>query len=129
MYGLKRTFQVIFIILGIYAVIFFSIGSKADQIPNEGVDFSKAIEVYKDNCASCHGKKGNARTLMAKMMKPPKPKDFRVVLNDPAMNEDKLFQIITEGKPGTKMRGFPELSDDERRALVHYVQSFKTNQS
>ncbi len=106
-----------FILVG----LLFCSHSFAEEALEDTISYEQSKELYRDNCASCHGKKGNAKTLMGRMLKP-KPKAFQSVLSDPSMNDEKLFSAISDGKPDTAMRAFnTDLSEDEIKAVITYI--------
>jgi mono/diheme cytochrome c family protein len=81
---------------------------------------------YDQNCAACHGLKGDARTPAGNALKPPPP-DFENALKDwPDSKGDagKIFEIITRGIPDSAMMGWSQLPEKERWGLVYYVMDF-----
>ncbi len=90
---------------------------------------AKAADVkenWKNNCAKCHGEDGKGDTKMGKKAG---VKDFTDAKVQADIKDDKAFKSIKEGvKEGDKtlMQGYGEkLSDDEIKALVAHVRSFK----
>lgn len=82
-------------------------------------------ENYEKHCAKCHGPDGKGQTKMgikagAKDLTDPKVKA--------ELTDEKVFKAIKEGiKEGdkTKMKPAEGLSDDEIKALVAHVKTFK----
>ncbi|MBI5388275.1 MAG: c-type cytochrome [Verrucomicrobia bacterium] len=83
-------------------------------------------ENYDANCKKCHGEDGKGDTKMGKKAG---CKDYTDPKVQAEMKDDKAFKAIKEGlKDGDKelMKGFAEkLSDDEIKALVAHMKSFK----
>ena len=83
-------------------------------------------ENWTKNCASCHGKDGKGDTKMGRKVG---AKDYTDPKVQAAMKDEEMFKAIKEGiKEGsnTKMKAHKDvLSDEEIKALVEYVRSFK----
>jgi cytochrome c553 len=83
-------------------------------------------ENWTKHCASCHGKDGKGQTKAGRMagVKDQTDPSYQATLND-----EKMFKSVKEGlKEGTKEKMKPfadKLSDDEIKALVAHVRSFK----
>jgi len=85
-----------------------------------------AKENWDKNCASCHGKDGKGQTTMGKKAG---CKDYTDAKVQEALKDDKAFKSVKEGlKEGDKtiMKPFADkLSDDEIKALVAHMRTFK----
>jgi mono/diheme cytochrome c family protein len=85
-----------------------------------------AKAVYEKDCAKCHGADGKGDTKMGKKAG---AKDYTDPKVQEAMKDDHMAKAIKDGvKDGdtVKMKGFADtLSDDEVKALVAYVRTFK----
>jgi len=84
-----------------------------------------AKEVFAKDCAKCHGKEGKGDTKMGKMLG---VKDYSEPKNQEELKDEKMTKAIKEGVKidgKTKMKAFPDLSDDEMKALVKYFRTFK----
>lgn len=91
--------------------------AKADKAP---VDTSKATSpvetgkvVYVAKCTACHGDKGDAGLGGAK--------NLRIT----TLTDDQQKEIIKQGKTGTGMSAFPDLTDDQLTGLVAYIKTLK----
>jgi cytochrome c553 len=87
---------------------------------------AKAKEVYDKECAKCHGADGKGDTKMGKKMG---AKDYSNPKVQAEMKDDQAFKAIKEGlkdKDGkVLMKPTEGLSDDEIKALVKYMRTFK----
>lgn len=87
---------------------------------------AESKELWDKNCASCHGKDGKGETKMGKKAG---VKDYTDAAVQEAMKDDVAFKSVKQGlKEGDKelMKPFAEkLTDDEIKALVAYVRTFK----
>lgn len=90
--------------------------------PNDLVgDAAKGGEFYMNNCATCHGEKGDGNGPRAAFNRPP-PRNFlgedaRLTLNRP-----NLLRAIAIGKPGTVMPAWSKvLSDQEMANVAEFV--------
>ena len=85
-----------------------------------------ASENWKTHCAKCHGQDGKGDTKMGKKAG---CKDLTDAKVQAEMKDDKAFKSVKEGlKDGEKtlMQAYSEkLSDDEIKALIAHVRSFK----
>ena len=85
-----------------------------------------AKATYEKDCAKCHGKDGKGDTVMGKKTG---AKDYTDPKVQAEMKDDAAFKAIKEGlksKEGkTLMKPFDALSDDEIKALVAYMRTFK----
>jgi mono/diheme cytochrome c family protein len=82
-------------------------------------------ELYTSNCAKCHGEDGKGKTKMGEKLG---VKDYTDAKVQADMKDADMTKAIKEGvKDGdkTKMKAFTDLSDDDVKALVAYVRSFK----
>jgi mono/diheme cytochrome c family protein len=91
--------------------------AKEDKAP---VDTSTAADpvaigkaVYTIKCVACHGDKGDAGLAGAK--------NLRVTQLTPGQQKD----IIKNGKPGTGMSAFADLTDSQLDGLVAYINTLK----
>lgn len=76
-------------------------------------------ELYKLNCAACHGDQGTGATWTMDSLNPP-PRDFtREVLS-----RERMVDSVTRGRPGTAMMAFGlRLSAAEIGAIVDFIRS------
>jgi cytochrome c6 len=80
---------------------------------------------WEKNCQKCHGKDGKGQTPMGKKLE---LKDLTDAKYQDSFSDEKATKAIKEGiKDGdkTKMKPCEGLSDDEIKALVAKVRSFK----
>jgi cbb3-type cytochrome oxidase cytochrome c subunit/mono/diheme cytochrome c family protein len=75
-------------------------------------------EVYAQLCQLCHGPDGMVTEQMEAALKP-SPKHFRDRLYTP----EYVRQVLREGRPGTTMPGFPDLTEEQIQALTAYMAS------
>jgi len=83
-------------------------------------------EVYEKNCAKCHGPDGKGDTKMGKKAE---VKDLTDPKVQAELKDDQAFKAIKDGIKDAdgkiKMKPAEGLSDDEIKALVAYVRTFK----
>lgn len=88
-------------------------------------DPAKAKALYTKECAKCHGADGKGDTKMGKKAG---AKDYSDPKVQAEMKDDKAFKVIKEGlkEDGkTVMKPLEGVSDDEIKALVKYMRTFK----
>ena len=91
--------------------------------PSAAPDLGRAAEIYRQNCASCHGAAGDGRGPLAANMDPP-PIDFTDRARANERSVFALYQVIEQGLEGTAMQGFANLSAEDRWALAFHVGRF-----
>lgn len=92
---------------------------------------AKGKEVYEESCAHCHGIEGRGDGSAAENLLP-KPRDFtrglykiRSTESGELPTDQDLYDIITEGMPGSSMPGWEtQLKADERWEVVSYIKTF-----
>lgn len=81
---------------------------------------------FDDQCAKCHGKDGKGDTKAGQMLKAP---DFTDAKVQASFTDEKAFKAVKEGLKDSegrmRMKPVEGLSDEEIKALVKYVRSFK----
>jgi cytochrome c553 len=91
-----------------------------------GVRAADAKENWDKACAKCHGADGKGQTKMGQKLN---IKDFTDAKTQEAFTDEKAFKAIKEGvtdKDGkVVMKAQDTMTDDEIKALVGYVRSFK----
>jgi cytochrome c553 len=85
-----------------------------------------AKENWEKQCAKCHGADGKGQTKMGQKLG---IKDYTDAKVQEEMKDDRAFKSLKEGlkdsEGKTLMKAAEGLSDDELKALVQYVRSFK----
>jgi cytochrome c553 len=82
---------------------------------------------YDKDCAKCHGADGKGKTKMGEKLG---VKDYTDAKVQDEMKDADMVKAIKEGvkekdSDKTKMKGYPDLSDDDIKGLVKYIRSFK----
>ena len=80
--------------------------------------------VYADNCAKCHGDDGKGATKMGQKLG---ARDYTDATVQASFTDEKAFKALKEGlkkDDKTLMKPF-ELSDDDLKASVTYLRTFK----
>ena len=80
--------------------------------------------VYADSCAKCHGEDGKGATKMGQKLG---ARDYTDAAVQASVSDDQAFKAIKEGlKKDDKTLMKPiELSDDDIKASVAYLRTFK----
>jgi len=89
---------------------------------------SQGKKLYDQNCVTCHGPKGDGKGQLGAALKPA-PSDFTKPLKEwPYTKGDskKVFEVIAKGIPNSSMVKWDQLPEQERWALVYYVEGFAT---
>jgi high-affinity iron transporter len=93
------------------------------RAPQAAPDLARGAQLYRENCASCHGATGRADTEMARRLDPP---PIAFADRDRARHRSLfgLYQVIGQGLEGTAMQSFAQLAEQDRWALAFYVGGF-----
>ncbi|HWH18419.1 MAG TPA: FTR1 family protein [Allosphingosinicella sp.] len=85
--------------------------------PAKAPDLSRGAALYAENCASCHGAAGDAKTPLAAGMDPPP-----IAFTDRERAQERsvfaLYQVIEQGLEGTAMQSFAHLPAEDKWALA-----------
>jgi high-affinity iron transporter len=85
--------------------------------PKQPPDLARGAQLFQQDCASCHGAKGDADTPMARQLDPPP-----IAFTDRARARERspfaLYQVINQGLEGTAMQSFAQLPDADKWALA-----------
>ena len=120
-----RTIALLFILFGILVVLNLADAQNAPEASERGK------EVYENSCAHCHGIEGKGDGSAAENLLP-KPRDFtrglykiRSTEAGQLPTDQDLFDIITEGMPGSSMPEWETaLSANDRWEVVAYIKTF-----
>jgi high-affinity iron transporter len=94
-------------------------------VPKTAPDLSQASAIYPANCAGCHGVEGRGDGPLAQGLEPA-PSNFHDEGRMRSRSVYGLYNTISLGVAGTAMRGFNELSENERWALAFHVANLGT---
>ena len=115
----------LFLILGVFSIFTAAHAQNAPEASEKGK------QVYENSCAHCHGIEGRGDGSAAENLLP-KPRDFtrglykiRSTETGELPTDQDLFDIITEGMPGSSMPGWETaLSANDRWEVVAYIKTF-----
>jgi len=91
--------------------------------PPQVPDLGRGAKLFNQNCAACHGEKGDAKTAMAARLDPP-PIAFVDRSRADQRSPFALYQVIDQGIEGTAMASFSSLPAQDRWDLAYYVSRF-----
>lgn len=91
--------------------------------PGKAPDLARGMNLYRQNCASCHGAEGDAKTEMARQLDPP-PIAFTDRVRAAERSPFALYQVIDQGLEGTGMASFSNLPGEDKWALAFHAGSF-----
>ncbi len=86
-------------------------------------------KLFEQNCASCHGTKGDGKGPAGAVLKPT-PSDLTKPLKQwPNTTGDlqKVFEVISKGIPNSAMVKWDQLPEQDRWALAYAVMEFSTS--
>ena len=120
-----RTIALLLILFGTLAVLSLTDAQNAPEASERGK------EVYENSCSHCHGVEGRGDGSAAENLLP-KPRDFtrglykiRSTEAGQLPTDQDLFDIITEGMPGSSMPPWDTaLSTNDRWEVVAYIKTF-----
>jgi high-affinity iron transporter len=91
-------------------------------VPASPPEPSRAVALYAQQCAACHGPSGHGDGPAAASLDPP-PIAFTDAARAAQRTPLALYEVISQGVPGTGMASFAGLSEADRWALAFYVGS------
>jgi len=90
---------------------------------------ARGASLYQENCARCHGVKGDGKGELAADLNP-RPADlaagvykFRSTPSGALPTDEDLFRTLLVGVPGTSMSDYKDLTVPERQTLVAYLKN------
>ena len=102
------------------AALLFAFGSALTAFAADGKT------IWEEQCAKCHGPDGKGDTKMGKKLS---IKDFTDAKVQAAFTDEGAFKAVKEGVKNaegvSRMKAIEGLSDDEIKAVVAQVRSFK----
>jgi high-affinity iron transporter len=99
--------------------VVYSVALSPRSVPDAAI----GTRLYQARCAQCHGTDGRGDGPLAATLTPP-PINFHDASRQSQRSVYSLYSTITLGVAGTAMRGFDDLSDNERWSLAFYVSNF-----
>lgn len=110
-------FSLTFHLIGILFLGFFAQSAFAAPSEVSGED------IYKKNCAVCHGEQGDGMSRARHGLNPP-PRDFTSPVARAELTRERMRTSVTHGRPGTAMMPFSaKISEAEITAVVDYIRS------
>jgi cytochrome c oxidase cbb3-type subunit 2 len=132
----NQTQQLLIVIVGVFSVIgtftMNELRNGAAHLAWAQQDVTTSERIYRENCAACHGEKGDGKGPEVHRFKT-KPRDFTTGIykfrSTPSgslpMDED-IFRTISRGVRGTGMLAQLQLSEKERWAVTEYLKKFSS---
>src|SRR6266542_3933880 len=118
------------LLLAVISILGSAVGSGSPRVVRAAEDPALGERIYRENCAACHGEKGDGKGPEAQRLKT-KPRDFTTGIykfrSTPSgslpLDQD-IFRTISRGVRGTSMLAQLQLSEQERWAVVNYLKTF-----
>lgn len=88
-----------------------------------GREPARGAVVFQRVCSSCHGEKGDGRSLASQALRTP-PRDFTAEAARVALSREYMIAIVRDGRPHTPMTGrASRLTQEEIEAVVDYIRA------
>jgi len=98
-------------------------GDLLKQVQSTPEGLKTGGDLFKANCASCHGDQGKGDGLAAAALNP-KPRNFHAKDGwKNGLSFAGMYKTLEEGIPGSAMGAFNHLPAKERIGLIHYIRS------
>lgn len=92
--------------------------------PRQAPNLAGAARLFEAQCAGCHGASGHGDGPLGRRLDPA-PADFHDARRMDQRSLYALYNTVTLGVAGTAMRGYKDLSDDERWTLVFHLATLR----
>ncbi len=104
---------------------------KGKGLELEAGDPARGGEAYQANCTACHGKLGNGKGPNAYLLEHPLPRNLlnKEFFNQPAVTDERLYQSILLGVPGTPMPAHDHLRDQTILDIIAFIRANTTEES
>ncbi|MEP7096196.1 MAG: cytochrome c/FTR1 family iron permease [Dokdonella sp.] len=90
--------------------------------PASAPDLARGHTLYQQHCATCHGATGQGDGP-AGLQLTPRPVDFTDQARADQRSALSLYEVVSQGVPGTPMTSYAHLSQTDRWALAYYAGS------
>ena len=118
------------LLLAVISLFSSAAGSMFPLVVRAAENKAPGERVYRENCAACHGEKGDGKGPQADRLKT-KPRDFTTGLykfrSTPSGSlplDSDLLRTVTKGVRGTSMLAQLQLSESETRSVIRYIKAF-----
>src|SRR5438093_4452296 len=118
------------LLLAVFSILGSAVGSGSPGVVRAAEDIKLSEQIYRENCAACHGEKSDGKGPQADRLKT-KPRDFtpgiykfRSTPSGSLFLDQDIFKTISRGVRGTSMLAQLQLSEQERWAVVRYIKAF-----
>ena len=124
-----RASTLVLLLLALLLVEFTIIGVAAQPRRSEKSSAARVEDLFKSNCARCHGADGRAHTPLGRTYQTPDLTDLEWWRkNSKITSTASLISIVSRGRGGMPAFG-KKLKRTEIRLLVGYVRKFKNQRS
>ena len=83
----------------------------------------EANQLYRENCAICHGDKGDGMTRAISGLRPP-PRNFTTIQAALELTRERMIDSVTNGRPGTGMMAHKDrFTPQQIASVVDYIRS------
>jgi mono/diheme cytochrome c family protein len=120
--------SILLLVLGI--LFLYESGNKQFAVVEAAADIKLGERIYVENCATCHGQKGDGKGPEANRLKT-KPRDFttgnykfRSTPSGSLPLDQDIFRTVSRGVRSTSMLAQLHLSENERWAVTEYLKTF-----
>lgn len=114
-------------LIGLF-VCLIGLESPAHSLDDNEAQLLRGQELYQSNCFMCHGTSGRGDGPAARAVSGSPPRNFVQEDFKYGSSPEDIFQTITKGVTGTVMPSWKHLSEEDRKALSHYVLNFRKGQ-
>lgn len=100
-----------------------SVGTAPTPPPPSTELLKRGLQLYNTTCFTCHGERGDGKGPASVGLNPP-PANFTDQQWKFGGRIQDIFNIISNGSPGTSMAPFLQIPESDRWVLAYYVKSF-----
>ena len=94
-----------------------------DVVTKDRLDVIVGGNIYHEYCVACHGEKGNADTVLGRVLTP-HPRNFTSRRQMAKLTDKKMTDAIMNGRPGTAMASWGGiLNPEDIRRVIRYIRA------
>lgn len=101
-----------------------NMGPPSNPVPADAASLARGAELFRINCAQCHGPAGKGDGPIGAFLQNKKPADLTGPIAE-SLSDGTTFMVISQGRPGAMPALNENLTVRERWDVVNYVRTLQ----